>query len=384
MKNRATRSIQRSRWAAIGAAVAVSLGGGGVFIANAASSTPSSVVTIDPVRVLDTRDPLNVGLPGPFVSPVSQNLTLTGPVATTQGTKTVVPVGATGVLLNVTSVSSTARGFVSIRPGDATGAPTTSSLNFELGETSPNSVQVALPTTGANVGQIDITYDALGTAGPTTDLLIDVVGYLVEGVGAVGPTGPIGPVGPAGPEGPQGASAETVISTLTSPWEVTNPSVSITPDGVEFGPYANGGASGGSIFYSGLNGQPLSSVESLSYYMRYVSTGDSGGVGVPYLRIFTDDGAGGENSSIFSPNTQSPDPVTEEGPFHEWVATSGSWRFNDDGGSFPDISYVDLIAANGTQLITGIYISTGFSNGTDLASLLRWVEINGQRFAFRG
>lgn len=383
MKHR-PRSIQRSRWAAIGAAVAVSLGGGGVFIANAASSAPSSVVTIDPVRVMDTRDPLNVGLPGPFVSPVSQKLKLTGSVVTTSGTKSVVPVGATGVLLNVTAVSSTARGFISIRPGDATGTPTTSSLNFELGETSPNSVQVALPTSGANAGQIDITYDALGVAGPTTDVLIDVVGYLVEGVGAVGPAGPAGPEGPEGPQGVPGQPAETVVSSLTAPWAATNSSVSITPDGVEFGPYANGGASGGSISYSGLNGQPLSSVESLSYYMRYVSTGDSGGVGVPYLRIFTDDGAGGENSSIFSPNTQSPDPVTDEGPFHEWVATSGSWRFNDDAGFNPDISYADLIAANGDQLITGIYISTGFSNGTDLASLLRWVEINGERFAFRG
>ena len=34
-----------------------------------------------------------------------------------------VPAGATGVLLNVTAVGATAEGFVSIRPGDATGAP---------------------------------------------------------------------------------------------------------------------------------------------------------------------------------------------------------------------------------------------------------------------
>jgi len=40
-------------------------------------------------------------------------------------------------------------------------------------------VQVGLPTTGANAGQIDITYDAFGVAGPTTDVLIDVVGYTI-------------------------------------------------------------------------------------------------------------------------------------------------------------------------------------------------------------
>lgn len=143
-----------------------------MFVANAASSAPSSMVTIDPVRILDTRDPVDLGLPGPFVSAVSQKLQVTG---------SAVPAGATGVLLNVTAVSPTADGFLSIRPGDATGAPTTSSLNFTAGATVPNSVQVGLPTTGANAGQIDIVYDALGVAGPTTDVLIDVVGYLEAG-----------------------------------------------------------------------------------------------------------------------------------------------------------------------------------------------------------
>ena len=137
----------------------------------------STTVSVTPERVLDTRDPNNIGLPGPFVSPVAQKLKITGTVATATGSKVVVPDGATGVLLNVTSVGSTADGFISVRPGDATGAPTTSSLNFVAGVTTPNAVQVTLPTTGPNAGQIDITYDALGVAGPTTDILIDVVGY---------------------------------------------------------------------------------------------------------------------------------------------------------------------------------------------------------------
>jgi len=34
-----------------------------------------------------------------------------------------------------------------------------------------------MPTAGANAGKIDITYDAFGVAGRTTDVLIDVVGY---------------------------------------------------------------------------------------------------------------------------------------------------------------------------------------------------------------
>jgi YVTN family beta-propeller protein len=193
------RRLMRSRWAAIGAAVAVSLGAGGIVAVNAASSVPSSVVTIDPVRILDTRDPLNIGLPGPFVSATSQKLQVAGGPG--------VPVGATGVLLNVTAVTPAAAGFVAIRPGNATGAPTTSSLNVRAGDIIPNAVQVGLPTVGANAGQIDITYDAFGQTGPTTELLIDVVGYLVAGTNATG-TGPTGPAGPAGATGPQGPAGQ--------------------------------------------------------------------------------------------------------------------------------------------------------------------------------
>jgi len=43
-------------------AEAVTFGGGGLYVANAASSTPSSVVTIDPVCILDTRT--DVGMAG--------------------------------------------------------------------------------------------------------------------------------------------------------------------------------------------------------------------------------------------------------------------------------------------------------------------------------
>jgi streptogramin lyase len=172
------RVIWRFRSAAIVAAAALSLAAGGMMVAQAAPGpSESTTVMVTPERILDTRDPVNVGLAGPFVSAVSQKLQVTGPVPTTTGTKTVAPTGATGVLLNVTPVNASASGFISIRPGDATGAATTSSLNFTRGDILPNAVQVALPTAGANAGKIDITYDAYGASGPTTDILIDVVGY---------------------------------------------------------------------------------------------------------------------------------------------------------------------------------------------------------------
>lgn len=137
----------------------------------------STFVPVAPTRILDTRDPADLGLPGPFVSPVAQELRVTGAVATPAGDQVVVPDGATGVAMNVTVVTPTADGFVSIRPGDASGAPTTSSLNVVAGDTVPNAVTVELPTSGASAGTIAITFDAYGADGPTTDVLIDVVGY---------------------------------------------------------------------------------------------------------------------------------------------------------------------------------------------------------------
>jgi len=193
------RHLWRSRWAAIGAAVAVTFGGGGLFAVQAASGPASSVVTVTPDRILDTRT--GVGLSGPFVSGVSRKLQVTGAV---------VPAGATGVLLHVTVVAPSAAGFLSVRPGDATGAPSTSSLNFVAGDIVPNSVQVALPTAGANAGQIDITFDAFGAVGPTTNVLADVVGYLLAGgpgtPGATSPAGAVGATGPAGATGSAGAT----------------------------------------------------------------------------------------------------------------------------------------------------------------------------------
>lgn len=171
--------LWRSRWAAIGAAAAVALGGGGLFAVNAASPE-SSVVTIDPVRILDTRDPLNVGLPGPFVSAVAQDLQVTGSVPTTTGIKAVVPPGATGVFLNVTPVGATADGFISVRPANAAGLPSTSNVNFFAGAINPNSVLVELPLSGVDAGKIEITFDAFGNAGPTSDVLVDVFGYTTD------------------------------------------------------------------------------------------------------------------------------------------------------------------------------------------------------------
>jgi hypothetical protein len=173
------------------------------------------------------------------------------------------------------------------------------------------------------------------------------------------------------------------VKSLSGLFTATNPTVTLTPDGVNFGPYANGGCvdtgCGGSVTFSGMNGMTLNDVKNLVYYARYTSTGDSSGIGVPYLRVFLGDGT---HDAVFSPNTQSPDPDIAEGPFHEWVATSGSWRYDDDAENGPDESFQQLLTDHGTDTIASIKVTTGFSNGTNLQALLRWMEINGKTYTF--
>ena len=163
-----------------------------------------------------------------------------------------------------------------------------------------------------------------------------------------------------------------------------NSKVKNTKDGVKFGPYTNGGADGGSLCTNSLDGQPLSNVKHLAFEARYTATGDTGGVGVPYLRIFLENGA---HDAIFSPNTQPPDPDTAEGPFHIWVATAGVWRYDDDSGAGGQYGvngapFGTVKQDHGTETISDLCISTGNTAGADLTALLRLWEINSKDYAF--
>ena len=168
----------RIRWAAIGAAIAVSLGGGVTLFAQAGAvpASSSTFVAVSPVRVLDTRDDV-VLWAGPFVTGVPHDVKVTGSIPTSSGTQTVMPAGSTGVVLNVTVLNSTADGFVSVRPADAADAPKTSNINFEAGKTVANSITVNLPTSGTEAGTFEVWFDSMGVAGATADILVDVTGY---------------------------------------------------------------------------------------------------------------------------------------------------------------------------------------------------------------
>lgn len=202
-------ALLRTRWAAIGAAVAVTFGAGGL-VGVSAGSTGSVFVAITPERVVDSR--LGVGLAGPLTGGRSAKVDVTGtiPVVSADGTtgsRVAVPDGAAAITANVTAVRPTSTGFVSVRPGTASGTPSTSNINIgSTGGAHPNAVTVELPVGGSGAGTIDLHYFA-DQAGGTTHLLIDVVGYYTAGEGVPGPTGPAGPAGPKGATGPRGLSS---------------------------------------------------------------------------------------------------------------------------------------------------------------------------------
>lgn len=209
----------RSRWAALGAAVAVTLGAGGL-VSVSATSPESVFVAITPTRALDTR--IDVGFAQPLTTGVARELDVTGsiPIVGPTGaasTGSPVPDGATAVSLNVTAVRPSALGHIAVRPGGATGSPTTSNVNINSPSgVWPNAVTVEV---GAN-GAINLFYFG-NQPGATTEMLVDIVGYYVQGQGVTGPAGPAGPAGPTGPEGPAGPRGVSAWDAIPSGVMVT-------------------------------------------------------------------------------------------------------------------------------------------------------------------
>ena len=158
----------RTRWAAIGAACAVTLGGGtfGIVQASVSSGDRAIYVPISPVRVLDTR----------AVTPITNGtlkVVVEGAINLPSGsTQVVVPVDASAVALNITVTEGQKNGqygFVTAFPctSDTDTPPNASSLNFESNVDIANAMNV---TTSANGS---ICFYVYGTA----DLIVDIAGY---------------------------------------------------------------------------------------------------------------------------------------------------------------------------------------------------------------
>ena len=167
-----TTRLTRARWAAIGAAIAVTLGGGGLIGVSASgkgASDPtlsSGFTAVSPVRILDTRGSTKPSGNTTFVQ-VTGSITLASGAAST-----VVPTGASTVSMNLTvteGVRNQGYGFVTAYPcaSAATPAPNASSINFVEGVDVANGLSVPLGDTGG------LCLNVYGSA----HLIVDVNGY---------------------------------------------------------------------------------------------------------------------------------------------------------------------------------------------------------------
>ncbi len=118
----------------------------------------ATFVPITPVRVLSSRD--GIGLSGKFTANVARTITIGHGV----------PTDAVAITGNLTVTEQNAAGFLAVTP-IPNNSPSTSSLNFPLGDNRANNIISPLSTSG----QISIVYKAV--AGKTTHVILDVTGY---------------------------------------------------------------------------------------------------------------------------------------------------------------------------------------------------------------
>ena len=251
--------INRTRWAAIGAAIAVTVGGGVITVANATVSEGTRAVFVPntPCRLFDMRPAPNQV--GPRGTALTTNETYTQQVVGNNGNCSI-PGDAVAVAMNVTAVDPTAPAFLTIWPADAE-QPLASNLNYVAGAPpTPNKVDVKLSADGAI---------KLFNSNGNVFILADVVGYYADHnhddryytkaqtdsaiaaipAGAPGATGAPGAAGPAGPVGPVGATGigvanlgftSTVIADSPSLTLGSEASIQIGVDGLPVISYMGG------------------------------------------------------------------------------------------------------------------------------------------------
>ena len=118
---------------------------------------------LNPSRALNTRPTAVLsGLTGKFVANNPRTLDVDGHWG--------VPIGAQAVTANLTVTAQTGSGFVAVTPDPAV-APTTSTVNFTVGDTMANGL--VEPLNGS--GNCSLTY--VSAAGKKTDLILDLSGY---------------------------------------------------------------------------------------------------------------------------------------------------------------------------------------------------------------
>lgn len=165
----AATSHHRARWAAVGAAIAVSVGAGGIGISHAVVDTPEPMpifTAITPCRLIDTRADVQFHI---------------GPHDTLTADETITVAGwgdvdgdcdlssaSSALELNVTAVSPSAATVLTVYPAGEE-RPNASNLNPTPGQPpTPNSVTATLNGSGEF---------AIWNAFGSVDVVVDVVGY---------------------------------------------------------------------------------------------------------------------------------------------------------------------------------------------------------------
>ena len=135
----------------------------GYFLAGSDHATYVPLVT--PTRALDTRS--GIGLAGKFSANAGRAIHLAGAAGSN------VPANAIAITGNLTVVSQTKAGYLSVTPNVPVGRPASSTLNFPLGDIRANGLTAALNGSG----DLAITYVA--SAGATTHVILDITGYYI-------------------------------------------------------------------------------------------------------------------------------------------------------------------------------------------------------------
>jgi hypothetical protein len=139
----------------------------GYFVAGTDEAT---YATVAPTRVLDSRPGQDIGLSDPFMTGVPRTLSVAGDNG--------IPNAAVAVTANLTVVSQTSAGYLSVTPTPQAN-PTTSTLNVPKGDIRANGLTAPLDGSG------DLSIVWKGSPGGTAHMILDVTGYYLEDPGGL-------------------------------------------------------------------------------------------------------------------------------------------------------------------------------------------------------
>ncbi len=109
------------------------------------------------------------------------------------------------------------------------------------------------------------------------------------------------------------------------------------------------------------------------------SSADDNPITAPYLRVFLD----GSHDVIFDA-TKCKTVVPSEDVLSTYEVITGEVRYDDDpcdSGSSQQ-AWADVVEDHGSEVVTGIYVTTGFSGGDTVSALLRSIKLNGTEYVF--